>query len=108
MSAGCPLRIWSKPAPRLPSAETQPARQVLTVGGTARKNSFAGKFRMPATQDFRAQLSVNCSLLKVVAHTSQVRATVCRIVNELLIVHHRVDRVVQSVLAEKLIVIEKW
>src|SRR5205814_3410332 len=83
-------------------------RQVLTVRGTARKHSLAGKFRMPATQNFRAQLSVNCSLLKVVTHPRQIRATISWIVNEFLIVHHRVYRVVQFVLAEKLIVIEKW
>src|SRR5256885_16188967 len=47
-------------------------------------------------------------MLNLIAHASERRASICRIVNELLIVQHGVNRVIQLVLSQKLIVIEEW
>ena len=63
---------------------------------------------MPAPQRLGTQFCIHPALLNLIAHSREIRAPVGRIVNELLIVQHRVDRVVELVLSQKLIVIEKW
>ena len=63
---------------------------------------------MPPAQYLGAQLGIHPALLNLIAHAGEIRAPVSRVVNELLIVQHRVDRVVELVFFQKLIVIEEW
>src|SRR6478672_2434571 len=62
---------------------------------------------MPAAQNLRAKLGIHWRLLKIFPQAREKRATIGRIVNEPLIAQHCIDRVVEFVLPEKLIVIEE-
>src|SRR5712691_5607676 len=82
-------------------------RQVLAVCRAAREHAFAGKLSVQTPQHFGPQLGVNLSLLKSFTHLGETYATIRGIVNELLIVQHLIDRIVELVRFQELVVVEE-
>src|SRR5215510_13377633 len=81
--------------------------QILAVRRTAREDSLPRVFRMETAQHLSSQPLAHSPFLKVAAQPSEVLPPVRRIVNELLIVQHRVDCIVEFVSAQELIVVIK-
>jgi len=73
--------------------------QVFGVGRAAHKQTLPGKLQLHPAQNLGPQFVIKLPLLDAIAQTHELLTTIGRVVNEFLIVQHRIQGVVQFVLA---------
>src|SRR5438105_15660307 len=74
-------------------------RQVFTVGRAAREDSLGSELGLQASENLDSQLWVYGSALDLLTHSREISATIRGIVDELLIVQHLINCIVQFVLS---------